>query len=277
MERSIIMSFSAKEMIQKRKSVRSYDGRGLRAKDKTALEQYIQSVSNPFDIPVEFRLLRAKEHKLTSPVIVGEKYYIAAKLAKCRNFEIGYGYSFESMCLYAESLGLGTVILAGTLSRSAFEEAMKVGENEVMPAATPVGYPAPKRSVRETLMRKGVKADERIPFEKLFFKESFESGLTKEKAGIFADALEMTRWAPSAANKQPWRAVVSGDTVHFYEHKSLKDNALGDIQKVDMGIALAHFDLTMQEDGYKGRFIESDPGIKLPANVHYIISYERTE
>ena len=82
------MSFSAKEMIQKRKSVRSYDGRGLRAKDKAALEQYIQTVSNPFDIPVEFRLLRAKEHKLTSPVIVGEKYYIAAKLAKCKNFVI---------------------------------------------------------------------------------------------------------------------------------------------------------------------------------------------
>ena len=271
------MSFSAKEMIQKRKSVRSYDGRGLRAKDKAALEQYIQTVTNPFDVPVEFRLFRAKEHKLTSPVIVGEKYYIAAKLAKCRNFEIGYGYSFESMCLYAESLGLGTVILAGTLSRSAFEEAMKVGEDEVMPAAAPVGYPAPKRSVRETLMRKGVKADERIPFEKLFFKESFESGLTKEKAGIFADALEMTRWAPSAANKQPWRAVVSGNTVHFYEHKTLKDNALGDIQKVDMGIALAHFDLTMQEDGYKGHFIEADPGLELPANIHYIISYERTE
>lgn len=271
------MPFSAKEMIRKRKSVRTYDGRGLRSKDKAALEQYIQTVSNPFDVPVEFRLLRAKEHKLSSPVIVGEKYYIAAKLSRCKNFEIGYGYSFESMCLYAESLGLGTVILAGTLSRPAFEEAMKVSEDEVMPAASPVGYPAPKRSVREALMRKGVKADERIPFEKLFFKDDFETELTKENAGIFADALELTRWAPSAANRQPWRAVVSGDTVHFYEQKSMKDNALGDIQKVDMGIALAHFELTMQEDGYKGHFIEADPGLILPANVHYIISYERTE
>jgi hypothetical protein len=271
------MTFSAKEMIQKRKSVRTYAGRGLRPKDKAALEKYIQSVSNPFDVPVEFRLLRAKEYKLSSPVIVGEKYYIAAKLSKCKNFEIGYGYSFESMCLYAESLGLGTVILAGTLNRSAFEQAMKVSGDEVMPAATPVGYPAPRRSVRETLMRKGVKADERIPFEKLFFKGSFESGLTKEDAGIFADALEMTRWAPSAANKQPWRIVVSGDTVHFYEYKTLKDSPLGDVQKVDLGIALAHFDLTMQENGYEGRFIEADPGIELPENMHYIISYERTK
>ncbi len=269
------MSFSAKEMIQKRKSVRSYDGRGLRAKDKAALEQYIQSVSNPFDIPVEFRLLKAKENKLSSPVIVGEKYYIAAKLPKCRNFELAFGYSFESMCLYAESLGLGTVILAGTLARPAFEEAMKVSGDEVMPAASPVGYPAPRRSVREALMRKGVKADERIPFEKLFFSRSFETGLTKEKAGLYADALEMTRWAPSAVNKQPWRVVVSGDTVHFYEQKTLKDSPLGDVQKVDMGIALAHFDLTMREDGYEGHFIEEDPGLELPANVQYIMSYER--
>lgn len=271
------MSFSAKEMIQKRKSVRSYDGRGLGAKDKAALEQYIQTVSNPFDVPVEFRLLRAKEHKLSSPVIVGEKYYIAAKLSRCRNYEIGYGYSFESMCLYAKSLGIGTVILAGTLNRSAFEKAMEVSGDEVMPAASPVGYPAPKRSVRETLMRKGVKADERIPFDKLFFKDTFGNGLTKEKAGIFADALEMTRWAPSAANKQPWRAVVSGDTVHFYEEKTMKDSPLGDVQKVDMGIALAHFDLTMKEDGFEGHYSQADPGFQLPANVHYIISYERTQ
>ncbi len=271
------MSFSAKEMMQKRKSVRTYDGRGLRQKDKAALEQYIQAASNPFDIPVEFRLIRAKEHKLSSPVIVGEKYYIAAKLSKCKNFEIGYGYSFEAMCLYAMSLGIGTVILAGTLSRPAFEKAMEVSGEEVMPAATPVGYPAPRRSVREGLMRKGVKADERIPFEKLFFKDSFGNGLSKENAGIFSDALEMVRWAPSAANKQPWRVVVTEDTVHFYEEKTLKDSPLGDVQKVDMGIALAHFDLAMQEDGYEGHFAEADPGLELPANVHYIISYERTK
>ena len=33
----------------------------------------------------------------------------------------------------------------------------------------------------------------------------------------------------------------------------------------------------MQEDGYEGHFIEADPGLELPENVHYIISYERTK
>ena len=38
------MSFSAKEMIPKRKSVRSFDGRPLSDGDKAALEQYMQAV-----------------------------------------------------------------------------------------------------------------------------------------------------------------------------------------------------------------------------------------
>ena len=60
-------------------------------------------------------------------------------------------------------------MLAATISRKAFEKAMEVGDTEVMPAASPVGYPAEKKSIRETMMRKGLQADERMPFGKLFF------------------------------------------------------------------------------------------------------------
>ena len=269
------MLFPAKEIIRNRKSVRSFDGRPLSDKDRTALEQYIQNVPNPFDVPVEFRMLDAKEHGLSSPVVVGADQYIAAKVSRCRHFEIGYGYSFESVCLYAGSLGLGTVILAASLSRKAFEKAMNVQGDAVMPVASPVGYPSAKRTIRDSLMRKGLKADDRIPFELLFFDGAFKKGLRKEDAGAFSNALEMARWAPSAGNKQPWRAVVAGDTVHFFEDKSIKESPLGDIQKVDVGIALAHFDLTMQEEGHVGRFFEGDPGLKLPEHVQYIISYKK--
>lgn len=269
------MTFSAKDMIRKRKSVRTFDGKTLKNEDRLALEQYIQSQTNPFGVPVEFRLLDAKEYGLSSPVIVGTDLYLAAKVKRCKNYEIGFGYSFEHICLYAESLGLGTVMLAASLSRAAFEKAMNVQNDETLPVASPVGYPAQKKSIRESLMRKGLKADERIPFEQLFFDKQYGNPLTASSAGIYADALEMVRWAPSAANKQPWRAVVIGDTVHFYEYKSMKDSPIGDIQKVDVGIALAHFDLTMQEEGHQGRFVEADPGIALPENVHYIISFER--
>jgi hypothetical protein len=167
--------------------------------------------------------LDTKTHGVSSPVVTGADTYIAAKVERSKNFEIAYGYSFESVCLFAKSLGLGTVLLAASLSRSAFEKAMEVTEKEVMCAASPVGYPAQKRSMRDSLMRKALKSDERIAFDQLFFDGAYGVGLTKEDAGVFADALEMARWAPSATNKQPWRAVVDHNTVHFFEDKTIKD------------------------------------------------------
>lgn len=50
---------------------------------------------------------------------------------------------------------------------------------------------------------------------------------------------------------------------------------LGDIQKVDVGIGLAHFDLTRKENGLSGRFTFKDPGLKTPENIQYVVSFER--
>ncbi len=98
------MIFSAKDMIRQRKSVRTFDGRPLSDADRNKLEDYINTLTNPFAVPVEFRLLDAKEHNLSSPVIVGENTYLTAKVKLEGNYEIAYGYSFEKACLYAMSL-----------------------------------------------------------------------------------------------------------------------------------------------------------------------------
>jgi len=64
------------------------------------------------------------------------------------------------------------------------------------------------------------------------------------------------RLAPSAVNRQPWRMVVMDDVVHFYlqRAKSLGGGKL-DMQKIDMGIALCHFELMAKELGFKGEEI----------------------
>lgn len=262
-----------KDLISVRKSVRTFDGRTLNEPDREALTRFIEEAENPFSVPVTFRILNAKEHGLNSPVIVGEREYLAAKVARVPHFEIAFGYSFEKVCLFALTKGIGTVMLAASLNRAAFESAMELQPDEVMPVASPVGYPAEKRSVRETLMRKALKADARKPFEQLFFRRTFDCGLIETDAGVFYDALEALRWAPSAANGQPWRAVLDGETVHFYEAKSMKDSPLGDVQKLDVGIALAHFDLVRAEAGIGGHYAFEDPGIATPENTHYIVSF----
>lgn len=269
------MESSVRNLICRRKSVRTYNGAPLLEEDAKKLEEYMKSLKNPFGIPIDFRMLDAEKEKLSSPVVLGANVYVGAKVPRIPNAEIAFGYDFERLVLYACSIGLGTVWLAATIDRPAFEKAMEVKDNEVMPAVTPIGYPASKKSVRESLMRKALKADERLPFETLFFKESFFGPLEQNDSGGFGEALKMVRLAPSAGNKQPWRAVVCKDTVHFYEKKtkSMSKNPLGDIQKVDMGIALLHFVIMMEESGTDGGFLADDPKLSKEADMEYIISY----
>lgn len=269
------MEFSAKEMIKKRRSVRTFDEKPLTDEDRKDLENYIASVTNPFDIPVTFRYLDAKEYDISSPVLVGEKAYVGAKVKRTANCELGYGYSFEKFCLYALSRGIGTVMLALSIDRSACEKAMDVQPDEMMPVASPVGYPAEKMSIREGMMRKGLKADQRKSFDGIFFRKSFAEGLKPEDAGVFKEALEAARWAASASNAQPWRAVVDGDAVHFYKALPKVRFAHWDAEALDVGIALAHFDLVLQEDGINGSFVFEDPGIAVPENIEYAVTYRK--
>ena len=159
------------------------------------------------------------------------------------------------------------------MNRDAFEKAMELASDEIMPCASPLGYPAKKMSLREDMMRKAIKADERLPFDELFFDGSFGTPLSKEKAGKWADALEVVRLAPSAVNKQPWRVVACDDAVHFYlkRSKGFNYNEKLDMQMIDIGIALCHFDLAAKESNLNVVFEQNDP--KFESDAEYIASY----
>lgn len=265
------------ETMKNRKSVRTYDTRPIEPEKRDALEKYISDIKNPVNIPVELRLLDGKKDHLSSQVIIGADTWIGGKVPLVPDAEIAYGYSFEKALLYATDLGLGTVWLAVTIDRPAFEKAMQVTDKEVMPTVSPVGYAAKKRSTRESLMRKGLKSDKRDAFSDLFFKGNFTQPLSEPEAGKWEAALNSVRWAPSATNKQPWRLVVSDDgkTVHFYKKHTRKDDkgSVIDIQKVDIGIAMCHLEIAAKESGLDGQFVKDDPELDHDADTEYIISY----
>ncbi len=263
------------ELIRERRSVRSFDGSELSAAEKRALRSFADAVENPWGRWVEFRLLDREEHVLSSAVIKGETAYLGAKTARAPHAEEAIGFSFEALMLYALSLGLGTVWLGGTLDRRAFERAMDLESDELMPCVSPVGRPAAKMSLRETVMRRGTTATSRQSFSSLFFDGGFSSPLTEEAAGELLEPLKAVQRAPSAVNRQPWRAVRCGGSVHFYLKRSLPKGltAAGDLQKVDLGIALCHFALAAEAVGLRLRFSLADPGLASPSDCEYIASY----
>ncbi len=261
--------------ISNRRSVRTYDGQVLQESDKEKLCAFMETIENPFGIPVDFKLLEGKEHGLACPVVTGTDLYVGGKIKRDPNANVAFGYSFEMLVLYAQALGMGTVWLGGTMNRSAFEQAMALDADEIMPCASPLGYVAKKMSVRESMMRKAIKADERLPFEELFFKGTFDTPLTKENAGDLMQPLEMVRLSPSAVNKQPWRVLVTDDAIHFYlkRSKGFGSNADLDMQKIDMGIALCHFALAAKENDLHVKFVQDDPKLFPESGMEYIASY----
>lgn len=263
------------ELIRSRRSVRTFDGSALRPEDARAVLEYARRAENPYGLPVTWQILSARANGLSSPVIVGTDAWIAGKMDRAPHAEEAFGYTFAAVLLYAWSLGLGSTMIAGTMDRSAFEKAMSLKDGEVMPCVSPLGYPAEKMSLRETLMRKGVRADSRLPFEELFFDGSFDRPLTARAAGRLADPLEYVRLAPSAVNKQPWRAVVTDGAVYFYEKHSrgYVDRTGWDMQKIDMGIALCHFAMGLAEQGLQPAFTLAGPGLTPPADTAFTAGY----
>ena len=265
---------SVYDVIRSRRSVRTFDGKPLKDEDEEKIMDFAAEAENPFGLPITWLMLDAKERSLSSPVIVGEDKYIAGKMRRVPYAEEAFGFSFEKIVLFAESIGIGTTWIAGTMDRSSFEAAAGLKGGEVMPCVSPLGYPAKKMSIRESVMRKGVKAESRFPFDEIFFDSSFEKPLSAEKAGKLKDVLEAVRLAPSAVNKQPWRVVISGEKAHFFEKRSkAKKEGEWDIQKIDIGIALCHFELAARESGMSVEFMIDDPGLDRPEDVFYIASF----
>ncbi|MCR5558276.1 MAG: nitroreductase family protein [Butyrivibrio sp.] len=264
------------ELVKSRRSVRTFDGQALDNTVVEDLKSFAQSIVNPYGIPVRFEFLDADEHKLSSPVLAGEKLYVSAVVAKGEHAEEAYGYAFEALLMHAHEMGLGTVWIGGTMPRDKFENATGLADGEVMPCVSPLGKEAKKMSVKEALMRKGVKADSRFDFEELFFVGDFGTAMTPGKAmeAGLRDALESVRLAPSAVNKQPWRVVIGDRVAHFYEkHDKGYITPDYDLQKIDIGIAMYHFEQELLAEGRTPKCEISDPGILVPADVDYVASF----
>jgi nitroreductase len=277
-------------VIRARYSCRNYTDRPIEAETQARLETLIATLPPaPFGAPVRFALVAASSEDRSALRGLGTYGFIRGATAFIlgavgegeRNLE-DFGYLMECVILYATALGLGTCWLGGTFTKSRFARRLELAEGETMPAVAAAGYPADERHAVEVVTRRSVGADRRRPWEALFFWQRFGLPLSREMAGAYAEPLEMVRMGPSASNKQPWRVVRGEGAWHFYVQRSrgythaLPFRLLGiaDMQRIDVGIAMAHFALAAGEQGLAGHWQVRDPGIACPDDMtHYRVSW----
>jgi hypothetical protein len=265
-------------IIHQRYSCRTYVPIPMEEAKRQQLVGFMSSVqAGPFGTPVRFQLLAATEEDRTALRGLGtygfiqgaSGFIIGAVQEGPQNLE-DFGYCMEQVILFATDLSLGTCWLGGTFNRSTFAARAGLRPGEQMPAVTAVGYIASKRRLVERVIRRGAGSHNRYLWSQLFFRGRFGQPISAEDAGPYALALGMVRLAPSASNRQPWRIVQEGSAWHFYLQRTpgyrgrARLGHVPDLQRVDMGIAMCHWELAAQEMGLRGHWVTQQPAIAKP-------------
>lgn len=274
------------EVIKKRTSWRTYTNEPL---ERDIREKMINLMKDDdFGSPFSEQAGQARFELLNIPefdpsesknlgtygTIEGVQNFIVGAIEKSKYDREHFGYILESIILAATDLGLGTVWLGGTFNRSLFSAKINKKENEIVPAITPIGYPAARTS-KEITIRSYAKADKRFPWEKLFFEGDFSTPLVVEKE--FFAIIENVRLGPSAGNFQPWRIVKDPVENNFHFYLLYAADKMGKVynvfKRLDIGIAVSHFNLSVKELGIKGKWIFEQPNISKIDGLEYIISW----
>ena len=272
------------ELVRARYSCRTYTGTPLEQAQRAALEKAFGNLPDgPFSGSNRFSLAaaQAEDHReLRGLVTYGfikdaPAYILGASVENSPEHPFAlenFGYRMECLVLFATEIGLGTCWLGGTFNRSGFARRLNLQPGEVIPTVTAVGARADRRSRMDVVIRTQARGDDRLPWDVLFYDSQFGQPLAPSAAGEYAQALELLRLAPSASNKQPWRVVRATAGWHFYRQRTpgYRDMWLtrllrvADMQRVDLGIGMCHFELAAREMGLAGAWQCCDPGLSVP-------------
>lgn len=275
------------QLIESRTSTRTFIEQPLSAETKEKIKNYLAEVQDSLGPKVRFKFIdnifsfkNSTTRLGTYGVVKGASSFIAAAVEPGEQNLIDLGYAFEKVILYATALGVGTCWLGATFKKAEFAKVMELSDKEQLAVIAPVGYAKENRSLIDSFIRFTAGSKNRKGWAELFFQGNFKCKLSAAAAGKYSEALEMVRLAPSASNKQPWRIVKEHDTFHFYlsHPKDDKNTVSVDLQKIDIGIAMAHFALTMQEKGLPGEWFIQKPKVEdVPPSVKYIVSWAEKE
>lgn len=272
------------EIIQQRSSWRSCTGEPIPHAKRQQLERFIAERSEGiFGTPLRFQLVAARSGDSaelsglgTYGFIRGASGFIVGALKKELNNLEDYGLLMEEIILYATDLDLATCWLGGSFQKDNFSARIHTQEDEIVPAVVSVGLHADHRNMVDRIIRNVAGSKKRLDWDRLFFEPDLQTPLDRERAGSYAPVFDMVRLSPSASNKQPWRLVLEGDTIHFFLKRTPgyhKPKLFSDLQRIDMGISMCHFEQVCLEMNLPGSWIREEPQLDFPDFWEYTASW----
>lgn len=239
-----------KEIIYKRKSTRSYTNIPVDATTIQKIEKFTANIKPLYpNIKVRSEIVSRDSVKCICPWTTPQLISIFTEDKE--GALVNVGFIFQQLDLYMQSLGLGVCWLGmGKLSTQGI---METKNDDGLEFVMMLAFGQPKgEALRSAVV-------------------DFKRKSLADISDIRDERLEPARLAPSSVNSQPWYFTHEGDTIHAYcaLQGFLKAKMLGDMNQIDMGIALAHLYIT-NPDTF--RFFKAE-GVKEIKGCAYIGSF----
>lgn len=205
-----------KDMIERRKSVRSYQSEPVDAAKLEEIKAFIAQMK-PLDPDVRFDwdILESSQVKCILPWKAPQ---LIAMYAEDREGALeNIGFLFQQAELYLQAQGIGTCWLGMG------KPDQRLAEKDGLPFCMLLAFGYPKEEDwRESAAE---------------FKRKALEDMTDEPDR----RLEPARLAPSSVNSQPWYFTHEGDVIHVWRATptGLMRKTLDKMNRIDMGIALA--------------------------------------
>lgn len=206
-----------KAMITKRKSVRKYTDVPAEPEKLEALRAFMDTAKPLYpDIRVHWQVVDREQVRVFCPVKTPQ--LVAVYSENKDGYLENVGFLFQQMELYLQSVGFGVCWLG-------------LGKPRERLTQTPEGM--------EFVILLGFGYPEGEQYRKL---DQFQRKPMEEISDTDDARLEPARLAPSSTNSQPWYFTHGEDTIHAYCSRKglIRHVGLGAMNRIDMGIALAH-------------------------------------
>lgn len=255
-----------RDIIRRRRSIRHYLSQGVADEVLEAVMQAGEkSVALAPEIAVRFHLFtegRVVAERMT--MLTGGRWlfgsaphFIVATSQEKPHFMENMGFRMEQLVLCATEKGLGTCWIGGMFTEESIGELMDVKMGERVIALTPLGYPDTSfygRFARNIIEIGARDFGRRKPLSEIAYGKVWGEPLETQNE-VLLEALECARLAPSWANTQPWRFLVTESEVVALadaagRYASVRQGKR--YYRLDVGIAMCHFYLAAREMGWKG-------------------------
>ncbi|AGA68272.1 nitroreductase [Desulfitobacterium dichloroeliminans LMG P-21439] len=157
------------------------------------------------------------------------------------------GYIGECFILEATSMGLATCWVGGFFKQEVVKQQIEISQNERVIAVSPLGYASEQYSLEEKIMSGFASGHKRKDIEDLCIQ-----GFKADWPAWVKSALELSRLAPSAVNRQPWRFSVDTNSIKITVD-DLKDS-YHISKRLDCGIAMIHIEIGASHEGVRGQW-----------------------